>query len=273
MLTKIEARNVQGSLLTLLLGDASNGYILADVDGLGPVKAVIAQSSFATVDGTQFQGARREARNIKLQIELQSDYVTNTVRQLRTNLYNFFMPKSIVSLRLYLEDGLTVDISGRVEDCSPAIFTKEPAVDISILCFDVDFIGLAPVEVSGTSVSTTVETPHVYSGSTEVGFEFTLHVDRTLTAFTIYHRRPDNVLQSLDIAANLIAGDLVKISTITGAKSVSLIRAGVTSSLLNGMSPQSSWLELLPGTNYFRVYALGAGLLYGFVYTPRYGGL
>jgi hypothetical protein len=38
MLSKIEARNNQGAILTLLLDDVSSGYAIKDVQGIDPVK-------------------------------------------------------------------------------------------------------------------------------------------------------------------------------------------------------------------------------------------
>lgn len=100
MITMIEARNVQGSLLGLGVDDISDGYILEDVDGLHPVKATIVSSSFANLDKQEYQSARRESRDITITIGLEPDYVTNTVSELRKRLYAYFMPKSPVKLRL-----------------------------------------------------------------------------------------------------------------------------------------------------------------------------
>lgn len=272
MLTTIEVRNNQGALLSLPLEDISNGLIVEDVEGLDPVKATIVSSSFALMDGVQYHSSRREARNIKLRLGLEPDYVLTTVRDLRNRLYNFFMPKTEVSLRFYV-DGLTVNILGRVESFETPLFTKEPVVDISIICFDPDFIDLAPIKFSGMSTSASTETVVSYKGSVETGLQFALKVDRALTAFTFYHRPPDGTLRSLDFSASLVAGDVLTISTVSGAKGATLTRANTNSSLLYAISPQSNWIELMPGDNNIRVYAVGAGIPFDITYTNRYGGM
>lgn len=273
MLTKVEVTSNQGALLSLELDDVSDGLILADVQGLDPVKATLVSSSFANLDGEQYHSSRREARNIKLQIGLEPNYVTSSVKDLRQRLYSFFMPKSEVILYFYDSDGLTVNIVGRVETCESALFTKDPAVDISIMCFEPDFIALEPTTVNGMTVSDSTELLIPYDGSVETGIKLVLPLNRALTQFTIYHRPPDGTLRTLDFAASLSTDDKVTISTIAGAKGATLTRAGSDSSLLYGISPQSNWIELQNGGNYFRLYAVGAGIPYTITYTARYGGL
>lgn len=274
MLDTIEVRTAQGTLLALSLADVLSGLIVENVDGLDPVKATVVSSSFAGVDGTQYQSSRREDRNIVIRVGLEPDYVTTTVRDLRNRLYDFFMPKSPVDLRFYDSSGFAVDISGVVETCETALFTKEPAVDISIICFDPDFIQPSPLGgFSGMSTSGTTETLVTYEGTVETGVNFVLNVDRPLTEFTIYHRPPDGKLRTLDFAASMVAGDVLTISTVSGTKGATLTRAGSDSSILRGISPQSNWIELMRGDNYFRVYALGASIPFEITYVNRYGGL
>lgn len=272
-LYKIDFSNSQGSLLTLELADISDGLLLADVDGLGPVKATLVSSAFAGLDGEQFHSARREPRNIVLKIELKPDFVTSTAQDLRDRLYDYFMPKTSVAMTFYLDTGKTVTISGYIETCEPSIFTKDPAVDISIMCFKPDFIDVNTVTISGSTVSTTTETTVEYAGTVETGIIFTLNVDRTETDFTIYHRAPNGTLRQLDFAESLASGDTVVIDTIPGEKSATLTRSGTASSILNGVSPQSFWISLSKGTNTIRVYTTGAGIPYTIEYTNRYGGL
>ena len=273
MLTTVEVRTTAGTLLTLPLEDAANGLIITDIDGLGPVKATIVSSAFAKRDGTQFQSARREERNITMRIRLEPDYSVDSVQDLRERVYDFFMTKSQVSLRFINSNDLEVDISGRVETCEPAIFSKEPEMNISILCFDIDFVDITPVEISGETTEDLDEITVNYVGNADTGIIFVLNVDRTLDDFTIYHRPPDGVIRTLDFAASLLTGDVVTINTISGSRSVTLTRSGVDSSLLYGISPQSNWLALTKGANYIRVFADGDEIPYEITYTTKYGAL
>lgn len=273
MLTLVEARNTQGSLLSLPLDNISGGYSVQEILGLDPVKATIVSSSFAGVDGSQYQSARREDRNITLKLGFEADYITTSVRDLRMKLYNFFMPKSKVDLRFYDSSSLIVNISGWVESCGAPLFSAAPGVDISILCLDSDFLDLTPVVTNGMSTSGAAETLYHYNGSVEAGINFVFNIDRALTEFTIYHRGPDGLLRTMDFAASLASGDVFTLNTVTGSKGVTLTRAGSNSSLLRAKSPQSGWVELLNGDNYIRVYAVGASIPYTITYITRYGGL
>lgn len=272
-LYKVEARNVQGSLLSLELADISDGLLLADVGGLDPVKATLVSSSFALMDGEQFHAARREARNITMKVRLMPDYVTATPQSLRMQLYDFFMPKSKVSLRFYLDDGLTVDISGYVETCESDLFSQKPAVNISIMCYQPDFMDVNTTSISGATVADTTEITIAYPGTVETGIVFTLNVNRVESDFTIYHRAPDGTLRQLDFTESLLSGDTVAISTVVGSKYATLTRSGTASSVLNGISPQSYWISLSKGNNTIRVYTTGAAIPYTIAYTSKYGGL
>jgi hypothetical protein len=269
----IEARNVMGTLLSMELSDISDGLLLADIDGLDPVKATLVSSSFATLDGEHFHSARREARNITMKIKLRPDFVTTNAKDLRNRLYDFFMPKAQVFLRFYMSDDPTVNITGIVETCETSIFDKEPAVDISIMCFNPDFVDVETVTLSGSTVSTTTETTVNYSGNIETGVIFTLNLNRAETDFTIYHRAPDGVLRQLDFAESRVYGDTLTITTTPGSKSAILTRSGIASSILNGVSPQSNWILLGKGDNTIRVYATGAAIPYTITYMNKYGGL
>jgi hypothetical protein len=273
MLSKVEVRNVQGGLLSLELTDISDGIVLRNIEGLDPVKATIVSSSFAQQDGTQYHSSRREERNITMELMLQPDYINTNVRDLRYRLYEYFMTKSEVKLRFFDSDGPTVDIVGRVESCEAPLFAKEPQMDISVLCSDPDFVDPTTVTLSGNTTASTTETLLQYPGTVETGVNFTLNINRILTEFTIYFRSPDGSLTSMDIAGSFVTGDVLKISTIPGAKGATLTRGGTTSSVLYAVSPQSNWFQLLQGDNHLRVYAEGAAIPYTLSYNTRYGGL
>lgn len=273
MLAQVDVTTARGDLLSLPLGDDSSGFRVVDIEGLGPVKATLVSSSFAGLDGEQYQSARRESRNFKLKIELDPDPTTDTVRSLRTRLYNFFMPKTEVFFKLFLEDGLIVDIAGRVESCDPDIFAQEPTMDISTVCFDPDFVQPDLVQLLGMYTSDSTARSFTYNGTVDTGVKFVLLVNRTVSEFTIIHTTPSGETRTLDFSAPLIAGDWLLIDTIPGEKEVYYLRAGVRNDVLYGISPQSNWISLEHGTNTLKVEAEGVGIPLTFEYYNRYGGL
>lgn len=275
MLTLVEVRNIAGSLLSLELADVTDGFVLQKVSGLDPGNAILISSGYAQQDGGQFHSARRDVRNIIFTISLEpADWDTTTVKSLRTQLYSYFMPKNQVALRFIDSGGLTVTISGYVESFETPIFAAESIVNVSVLCFDPDFLKLTEETISGSTVTDTTETLVTYDGTVETGIEFVLSVNRVEDAFTIYHRAPSGVITSMDFAGSLVADDVLTINTVTGTKGAILTRSAVNSSVLYGVSAQSTWLELQPGDNYIRVFTTdGAAIPYEITYTNRYGGL
>jgi len=273
MLEKMEARNSRGDILEFILDDISDGLVLEDVDGLDPVDASISSSDSAQQDGANFQAARRIPRNLLIKIGLEPQASNQTVRGLRRQLYSFFMPKKSVSLRFYDLDGLVVDISGWIESFDAKLFVKEPHVNISVMCLKPDLLEITPVELSEETTDDTTEIPIVYTGTVDTGFTFTMNVDRTLTELTIYHRGPDDVIQSMEVAIPMVSGDVLSISTVKGNKYVTLNHLGTLSHVAYAVSPQSTWHQLSEGDNYIRVYAEGDPIPYDISYITRHGGL
>lgn len=275
MLTRVDVSTPQGDLLSFQLDDEEAPYLIQDIDGLDPVKATITTTAFAGLDGVQFQSARREARNIVITAGLNPNPLTDTVRGLRSRLYAFFMPTTKVDLTFYDDEGPDVTISGVVEDAPAPLFTQEPAMNISVMCPTPDFVDVSTTHIAdGMTTSSNTGRILPYSGTSKTGTVITLNVNRTLSDFTIYHQPPNDDLRQLDFSAPLVAGDVLTINSVTGSKGVTLTRGGTITSLLYGKSPQSSWIEFLPGgNNVITFYATGAGVPYTLDYVARYGGL
>jgi len=273
MITTVEVRNERGVLLSLSVQDPSSGFIVEGIDGLDPVRAVLVSSSFAQLDGAQYQSSSREARNIILKLRLEPDWVSTSVQGLRSQLYQFFMPKSRVELRFVSVGMPTVSIFGRIESFESFLFSKDPAIAISVLCFDPDFKSLDLNTVSSTTTSGTTETEIVYDGTVETGVLFEMTVDRSISEFAIRNRTPDNVVRTLEFAKAMVSGNTIAINTVPGDKSVMMTANSEDESVLYAVSPYSAWVELYPGSNFIRVSSAGAAIDYDISYTERYGGL
>ena len=276
MLATVEARSPKGDLITFPLEDDSSGFRVTNIVGLGPVKANLVSTGFANADGEIFQSSRRPARNIKISLELEPDPTVETVQALRNKLYRVFMPESKVKLTFILEVGLSLDIVGVVEDCDVEHFTQQPKAEISIMCYgETDFIDPTPVVVPGFTVDDETNSMVIeYDGTINTGIQLVLNVDRALPEFTVYHVLPNDEIQTLEFDNYpLEAGDTLTISTVFGSKGATLLRAGTLSSVLYGISPQSRFIELLPGENSIRVYAEGDPIPLEVEYITKYGGL
>src|SRR5262249_47392578 len=161
----------QGVLLLPLL-DSSGGYSVQDVEGLGPVKATLVTSSIARQDGATLHNTKRDTRNIVITLGFEADGITNTVADLRSNLYRFFMSKSEVTIGLYRDGNLWATTLAVVESCDPAMFSADPQVVISLLCMDPDLYAPDITDIDSFTVNNTSTQTIAYEGTTETGIEF-----------------------------------------------------------------------------------------------------
>lgn len=272
MLTKVEVTNMQGQTLVLPMQEPSEGIYLKEIDGLDPVKAILVSSSVSTVDGEQYQSARRGPRDLTIKLGMELGYGLD-IRGIRNRLYSYFMTKTNARLRFFIEGIDPVDIYGRIEDFDAALFTEDPGANILLRCFEPDFFDPTPNVINASTVQDTTEYAVVYDGSVETGIQLAMTLNRAQTSLDIIHRAPDGVIRTLEFEAPLISADQLIISTVSGSKFARRIRAGAESSLLYGISPYSNWINLFPGTNYLRVVSDGAAIPYTITYTTKYGGL
>jgi hypothetical protein len=278
VLSKVVVVTKQGDVLELPLSDYSEGYLVQEIEGLEPVKANLVSSSFANQDGEQYHSSRREKRNIVLKLGLEPSAHAGTASDLRRNLYKYFMPEAEIEMRFYIDAEEFVSIDGVVEVMEAPRFTQEPQAAISIICFDPDFYVPTPFVYEGiTTWGDIIEAQIPYDGTVETGIAFQITADQGLPdGLTIFHRSPDNTFNVLEFTEPLSAGDVLDISTISGAKGATLTNdVNGTDSILYGITPQSAWINLYPGMNYIRVYVdvEGASIPYTITYMEKHGGL
>lgn len=275
MLTAVSVTNAVGDSLVLSILDNSNGYTVREITGLDPVNATLTTSSMAQVDGAQPQNARRDTRNIVIKLGLDPDYSEQSVESLRSNLYNYLLPKENITLQFALDGSYVYTCLGQVEDLNNSMFSADPEVDISIICYDPDFYSTSSTEVDVETVDGTVETAIQYSGTSDTGFIFSITLTEDLAeGFSIYNTPPANAYQGMVIEAALLSGDVITVNTIQGQKAITLTRGAVESSLLYALQTGYTWLFFHRGTNYFRAYAdSGSPIDATITYTAKYGGI
>lgn len=284
LLQKFNVTNSRGSVLELPLEDISNGFIVREIEGLGPVKATLVASSFANLDGQQYHTGRRETRNIIIKLGLVPNYAISSAHELRSQLYDFFMPKTEVLLEFTMfdrhdEETRVFQITGRIESFEPVIFAKEPTVDLSILCYDPSFVEPGEVLVEATSINSGV-TPNLplttmpYDGSVETGVVLEMTLNQDTDRIRIYQTRPDQTQIMMDLQGDYDNGDILKVSSVVGDKFVTIRRgAPAAESRLYEIAFMSGWLTFYPGDNLVSVNVIGPVMPYTIQYVKRYGGL
>lgn len=253
---------------------------IRNIDGLGPVKADIMTTAFATGDGELFQGAIVGKRNIVLTLGLNPNWTDQTMSSLRQLLYRYLLPKSWTKLRFFSDQMNTVDIEGYVESFEPNIFSQDPEVQVSVICPKPDFIEVDATIYYGTVDDGTAELEFEYFGTVEAGFEVRIDNSAENLAYTgpldISMMQEPNDAEVFSIDPVTIDGtQYFKLSTVKGAKRAQTIELadGGATNLLAVVTGDSVWPSVKPGTNVFSVAALEPGQAWSMAFFNRYGGL
>lgn len=278
MLQQVDISTRNGDDLSLILGDTSSGIILADIQGLDPVKATLSSTEFAMRDGTQHQAARRESRNIIIRMGLDSRYGGGSISEIRRQLYRVLMPKNQIDLTFHRSDGPSVEISGYVEIAEAPTFARNPNFGVSILCNDPDFIDPIPKLGTGEGFPGGMDMYDVeYEGEVDSGVEFEIDIGGTGTGdgFVLQQLTPRGDTRRLIFDTPVQNLDTIVVNTHPGEKKVSVRRAGVETSILYGIDPQSQWPILEPGVNQVGVQVTGGThqSYYEYQWYDRFGGL
>lgn len=230
------------------------------VEGTNPPAANINTAVVAGVDGTRFTASRINQRNIVITLNIKPPIEKN-----RTELYSFFKSKDHVKL-LYKNAYRDVYTYGYIEtiENSPFGQTQRPA--ISIICPQPFWLA------SGETVA--------YFSYSQALFEFPFSIPAEGIEFSTRQRLTSTVInagaiptggiitftakddgitnpiftngrngQAFGVDITMQNGDIIVIDTITGEKSVKLIRGGVETNLLSSRMAASQWITFEAGAN------------------------
>lgn len=259
-----------------------SGFLIQSISGLGPAQANINTTEVITNDGSLFNSARLNQRNIVLQMTFIPSNSGETIEDIRQKSYKYFPVKK--SLNIYIEtDNRHVKTTGYVESNEPDIFSSQEGTQISIICPDpyfysagangnhvTDFYGVSPVfefpfsnESLTTSlivfgnINTRADGVVTYLGDAEIGMLIKIHAVGTASNLTIYNASTRETMKintaKLETLTGkgLSAGDDIVISTYKGSKSITLIRNGVFYNILNCLDKNAIWFTLAKGDNIF----------------------
>ena len=260
--------NSRGDSLTLF---PSNTYYCEISEGLTPPKAALNYSVVGINDGSIFNSARLENRNLVLNITPLRD-----IESSRINLYKFFRVKQ--SCTFYFKHGSRdVCIEGHVESVDGDLFANKQTIQISILCSKpyfkaieetaTDVSQIAPlfsfpfaISSDGLAFSEILKHPerNVYNdGDAETGVIIEIRANGEASNPRIYEEAGGGIGINID----MLEGDIITINTNVGEKAVTLFRDGVETNIINKVQPNPTWFRLQPGDNVFSYAADGLDLL------------
>lgn len=282
MLQRIETVSIYSNAPDLPL---SSGFMpnddpvqIRNIEGLGPVKADISATPFATGRGELYQGSSTGKRNIVLTLGLNPNWQIQTIASLRQLLYRYFMVESWVTLRFFTDDHPITHITGIVESFEPNIFAQDPEMQISILCPKPDFIEVDTTLVRGT-VDSGIEVALDYEGTSPTGFALRILTTPAISTFlgdiTVLNRAAGEFKEFHLLSAAVTDLLYIEVNTVRSTRHVYNVTlpAKEEINILAKTGKDSDWPEFMPGGNLFSVGASGTGLRWILAYFNRYGGL
>lgn len=255
---EIKVKNHMGQIAEL----DSLKYPVVNASGLTPASATINTSNIASVDGTFFNSSATNQRNIVLTITPNIE-----PESARLFLYQFFKPKYPITL-FFKTKFREVYIDGYVETFEGGLYEQKQSFQISVICpqpfftdVSTDTIKQSKVIDNFTFPFSTPESGIVLSsivtleggaimnkGEETTGAIIELSARGTVLEPTVYNRTTG---EKFTVQVELRAGDLVRIDTRRGEKSVILLSHGETTNILNRITQDSKWLTLPTGENIF----------------------
>jgi len=250
-------KNKYGEILELT---HNPDYTIQSITGLGPVNAAINTTAIATVDGTVFNSSKKNKRNIVITVVIEGNIERN-----RLQLYKFAPTKYPITF-YYKNDSRDVHIEGYVESHEVDLFKNRQVAQISIICPNpffrnnqnnyIEFSNTAPnfefpfsISDAGTELGVTEKSTEMTINAGEVETGGTISFIATTSGIlnpAIYNRTTQKYF-GLNVDMN--SGDVITLCTILGKKSVTLLRAGTVTNLIDKVSTGSTWIQFAPNEN------------------------
>lgn len=257
----LKIENAKGNKIELTQNESN--YQVINIDGLNPPNAEIYTNAVAGMDGERYKSSRLNMRNLVLTVKINGDAELN-----RTNLYKYFGAGKWC--KVFYTNGLReVFIEGYVEAIECPLFTVDQRMQVSIVCpipyfksaeiiytdisvllaaftfpFNIDEAGVIISEVMPNK-----KTSVINDGEFETGVEISLRaLADNISTPTIYNADTGEYL-TVNVVLN--KGDVVRINTSKGSKSIVKIANGTTTNIINSLGDGSTWLQLEAGINNF----------------------
>ena len=238
-------------------------YAITDIDGLYPPSANIITSELSLYDGSKFNSSKVNARQLQINGKIQYNAARN-----RVALYRVIKTKHFIRVK-YADNERDVYIDGYVSDFEIGHFENTQTFSVTILCPEPFFKDAQEIiDQVNTAVknfhfpfSITAEDP-IPIGYFDTILEFNVENDGDVSTGIIIEvsatGQVDNptifnkeTREFFGVQTSLEAGDVLTISTERGNKTVTLLRDGEETNMLNSIEQGSSWFQLEPGDNVF----------------------
>lgn len=256
---KLKIENGNGDILEL---SNEKKIAIIGIDGLNPPDASIVMSSVAMNDGSRFNSAKVEKRNLVITMRLLKD-----VERMRILLYKYFRIRQWCKI-YFSNESRDVYCEGYVETFENDRFVMNNEVQVSIICPSPWFKQLDEVIFNMSLVLPMFEFPFAIE---EEGVEFSVLQENILTEVVNGGDVETGLVLQLNATSEVInprvynadthgmiglnftmqAGDVITISTIKGSKKVTLLREGVETNIINALMDDPDWFQIPIGSTNF----------------------
>lgn len=276
MIKTVTAINYLREAVKIKLSDMSpsHGLIITDMSGLGPPKANINTTTISSGDGSIYNSARLDDRNITIKLLFVD---APSIEAARQNTYRYFPVKKPITLKIDT-DNRSVYTVGYVESNEPTIFSDKESCQISIICPDSHFYSNTLNETVFCGIEPDFEFPFsneslsenllnfgniminkarniYYDGDDEIGIVIKIHALGDISDITIWNTKTKEKMKIYADKLKTITGSALKngddiiINTEDGYKSVKLLREGKYTNIINCIDRFSDWFKLSKGSN------------------------
>lgn len=249
------------------LSQTANRFMFSKIEGLNPPVGTISTSSYAGMDGSYLNNAFIEKRNVVISFEVRGF----GVEKRRHELYKVVKPSRHIKI-YYKTANISVYAEGIVETCEIENFETLTKGQISIICPDIYWYSTKTQIAEYSQILgafhfifpdddnpfplgkyNTQNMMTVVNDGDEVGFTLEISGGPAKNP-TLYNAETDEYMQ---ILGDVEEGDIIRIITKTGNKTVMLEREGVQENIINRLVSGSTWLTLRTGENKFYLRASG----------------
>ena len=246
-----------------------NPFLLAGIDGIYDSKNNVYVSENSMIDGAVYQGSVAEFRNIVLHLKDLKDFPEN-----RNALNRLFKEKSKGTLIFWEADADPRKIEYYVESLESTENHDVRTHDISLICpdpffYDIDasteemaswvsaftfpFSSPSTGFIFGYKDNSRIQTIQNNFAEDNIGITIIMSCLGAVTNPSITHIETNSSIHigHENKPFNMVAGDIVTITTATGNKHVTLTHEGATSEINHYLTEDSVFIQLMRGSNSF----------------------
>lgn len=251
----------------LRLTQAESDFQVVSILGLNPPNAQINTAKVAGLDGSKYNSAKLDERNIVITLKLNGDIEKNRLR-----LNTYFNTKEWCKF-YYKNSSRDVYIEGYIETTEYDLFTNNETMQISILCPNPYFKAMEMIVDDISKSLGNFVFPFSIQVNEPIPFSI-IEIDRVTNVFNegesetgliididIYGNVNKILIRNIDsgeeivINHSFIENDKVTINTNKGQKAITLQRGVNKTNIFSSIGRNSKFFQLSRGDNFFSFLA------------------